>query len=130
MNTRNLVNELVEMVQRGQILDAFERFYAEDVSMRENVGAPTIGKSANRDREIAFVNSVKEVHENRAAFALVDGDRAVINWRLDFTNTQGQRLRFDQLAVQRWENGQIVEERFVYDTGALAVPETQEAVLA
>ncbi len=36
-------------------------------------------------------------------------DRAVIYWDLEYTSTDGKRWRYDQLALQRWENGQIVE---------------------
>ncbi len=113
MSIRNSVNELVSMVEQGQILEAYEKFYAENVAMRENTGAPVIGKDKNR-------------HENRADFVAVDGDRAVIGWKFEFTNTEGVRLRLDQIAVQQWDNGQIVDERFVYDTASVLVsaPET------
>lgn len=129
MSIRNNVNELVEMVQNGQILEAYDKFYAENVAMRENVGAPVVGKAINREREIAFLSAVKEVHENRADFVAVDGDRAIVGWKLEFTNTDGVRIRLDQVSVQNWENGQIVDERFVYDTGSVVVA-TPEAVLA
>ncbi|MGV3615806.1 MAG: SnoaL-like domain-containing protein [Fimbriimonas sp.] len=129
MSNRTHVSELVEMVQSGKILEAFERFYAEDVQMRENTNAPTIGKAANRQREIDFLSVVREVHENRATFSVVEGDKAVIGWVLEFTNTDGVRLRLDQIAVQTWRDGQIVDERFVYDSAGVAV-ENREAVLA
>ena len=28
-------------------------------------------------------------------------------------------MKFDQIALQTWENGQITEERFFYDSGSL-----------
>jgi len=121
VNIRSNVEQLVELVEQGNLLEAFERFYAEDVAMRENTNPPTVGKAANRQREIEFVNSVREVHQSRAAFVAVDGDRAVIGWELEFTNKDGQRLRLDQVAVQTWQDGRIVDERFVYDSGSVVV---------
>lgn len=129
MSIRNSVSELVEMVEEGRILEAYEKFYAENVAMRENTGAPVVGKAENRDREIATLSTVREVHENRADFVAIDGDRAVIGWKFEFTNIEGTRLRLDQIAVQTWENGQIVDERFVYDTAGVLVS-TSEPVLA
>lgn len=129
MSIRNSVNELVSMVEQGQILEAYEKFYAENVAMRENTGAPVIGKDANREREIATLSTVRDVHENRADFVVVDGDRAVIGWKFEFTNTEGVRLRLDQIAVQQWENGQIIDERFVYDTASVLIS-APEPVLA
>ena len=46
-------------------------------------------------------------------------DQAVIEWALDFTDTQGNRVRLEQVAVQEWREGRVVRERFYYDTNAL-----------
>jgi len=80
-----LVSQLVAHVTQGKILAAYDALYAENVVMRENNNPPTVGKAANRVREEQFVSSVKEVHENRAANVLVDGNKAVIDWVLEFT---------------------------------------------
>ena len=56
----------------------------------------------------------------RAQAVVVDGDRAVINWRQDLVTTNGQRLYFDQLSFQLWKDGKIVSERFVYDPSSLS----------
>jgi ketosteroid isomerase-like protein len=114
-----LVSQLVAHLTQGKILEAYDALYAENVVMQENNNPPTVGKAANRVREEQFVGSVKEVHVNRAANVLVDGNKAVIEWVLEFTNHEGVRLKFDQIALQTWENGQITEERFFYDSGSL-----------
>ncbi len=105
METRQRVHQLVEQVQKGQVLMAFEEFYADEVMMQENSNPATVGKEVNRHREEQFVGSIEEVHENRAASVIVDGDEAVIHWILDFTNQDGARLRMDQLAHQVWREG-------------------------
>lgn len=121
MSVRNQVEDLVKLVQSGHLLEAFDKYYAEDVVMQENSYPATAGKAVNREREIQFLSSVKEVHEATAKFTLVDGEQAVIGWVLDFTNTEGKRLRMDQVAHQTWADGQIIRERFYYDTGSLVV---------
>ncbi len=113
------VNELVDWIQQGRIMDAMREFYADDVSMQDNSNPPTLGLTSNLEREQAFVESVAEIHENRAAEMVIDGDHAVIHWLLEFTNIQGQRLRLDQLALQKWKGDKIVSERFVYDSAAV-----------
>jgi ketosteroid isomerase-like protein len=118
---RESVDDLIARVERGEILPAFEDYYAENIAMQENNAAPTVGKDANRAREEAFVASVAEVHENRAVSRLVDGDRAMIVWAFEFTGKDGNRYRLDQVAHQEWENGRIVRERFVYDSAAVLV---------
>ena len=120
-SVREQVAELVALVEKGAIMDAFERFYAEDVVMQENTKEPTVGKAANREREQGFVNYVKEVHENRAVTVAVDGNTAFIFWVMEFTGVDGARLRYEQVAQQEWKDGLIVRERFTYDPTALPV---------
>jgi ketosteroid isomerase-like protein len=122
VNVRERVEGLIARVEQGRLLEAFEEFYAEDVVMQENANPPTVGKAANREREKAFVASVAAVHESRANAILVDGDRAVIEWVADFTNTEGTRLRIEQTALQTWLGGQIAHERFYYDSASVVRP--------
>jgi len=55
MTLRDKVDALNAMILQGQILDAFEKFYAEDVVMQDNTKPPRIGKDANREHEKMFV---------------------------------------------------------------------------
>jgi rhodanese-related sulfurtransferase/ketosteroid isomerase-like protein len=121
LSTRQRVEQLISYVQEGKIIDAMNEFYADDVVMQENGNAPTVGKAANLEREEGFVGAVAQVHENRATSVLVDGDSAAIHWVFDFTNKAGQRIRLDQIAQQTWRDGHIVQERFFYDSAAVAV---------
>jgi ketosteroid isomerase-like protein len=52
---------------------------------------------------------------------VVEGDRAVLNWVLDYTTADGKQYHMDEVAVQTWRDGKIVHERFIYDTASLAV---------
>ena len=61
-NIQNLDAQLNQMILDGQILEAFDRFYGENVVMQENNQEPTVGKAANRAREEQFVGSVAELH--------------------------------------------------------------------
>ena len=116
---RDRVQQLVARAEQWKILEAMQEFYADNVVMQDNLNAPTIGLAANLERERAFVASVTKVNEMRAEAVIVDGNRAVINWRQDLI-VNGQRLTFDQLSLQVWENGKIVHERFVYDPSTLS----------
>jgi len=118
-SVRDRVQQLVARAEQWKILEAMQEFYADNVVMQDNLNAPTIGLEANLERERAFVASVTKVNEMRAEAVIVDGNRAVINWRQDLV-INGQRLTFDQLSLQLWENGKIVHERFVYDPSTLS----------
>ena len=128
MSIRDQVARLVRHVEANRILDAIDEFYADDVSMQDNLGAPVVGKAANRERERAFFGAIT-VHQNRALSVAVDDDQAVIHWLFEFTGSDGKRYRIDQLAHQSWRDGRIVKERFYYDSARI-VDEPAEAVAA
>src|SRR5689334_16875216 len=66
MSIKPQVLALIDLVQRGKMLEAITTYYAEDVAMQENTSAPTVGFAANYAREAAFYGSLQS-----ASFRLV-----------------------------------------------------------
>lgn len=117
-DTKTLDHELNQAILGGDILGAFEKNYAEDVVMQENAKEPRHGKDANRKIEEEFVNSVEEFHGAEVTASAVEGNVAFTEWVMDITFKGGGRTKMQQVAVRRWKNGQVVSERFYYDTAA------------
>jgi len=112
---RKRVDTLNAKIQQGEIMAAMREFYADDVVMAENDAEPTVGLEANLDREQAFVDNTTWYGAELKGVAVGD-DMSMTQWWLDFHNTQyGQRLAFTQVAVQRWRDGKIYDERFFYN---------------
>lgn len=120
MPNRDRVQDLIKYVERGDFPQAIERFYDAAAEMRDNLSVPTIGRDANVERERSFKEYIATIHESTAKSVVIDGDRVVIHWILDFTGKDGKRSRFDQLAYQQWRGDRIVEERFVYDPATVS----------
>lgn len=112
------VNELVSYIQGGRIIDAMHEFYADDVVMQENNAAPTNGLAANVEREKQFVAYVKQWKSLGVDAVAVDAARGktLVQYNFEFEAVDGQHLRYDQIAVQTWKDGKIVNEKFYYDT--------------
>ncbi len=113
-DTATMEKQLNATVLKGDLMGAFERFYADDVVMRENAEPPIPGKAANRTREQAFVDSVGAVHKVELLGSAVDGDVAYSEWMFDVTFKGGARVQLHQVAARRWKNGKVVSERFYY----------------
>lgn len=112
---RPLVDELNNMILQGQILDAFDKFYAENVVMQDNNYPQRVGKAENRKYEEAFVGGLTAFRGAKVgAITLIDGGIAVVEWWFDYTHKDYGDRNYSQIAVQRWQNGQIVEEKFYY----------------
>jgi len=108
--------ELYNMINSGQLLDAFDKFYAEDVVMQEMGEEPRVGKAINREYEVNFVNSVEAIHGGGVDNITSDEAKGVVmieNW-MDLTFKGGQRVHMAQVCVQEWKGEQIVKERFYH----------------
>ncbi|MEM1107835.1 MAG: SnoaL-like domain-containing protein [Planctomycetota bacterium] len=112
------LNELLDYVRQGRIIDAMHEFYAGDVVMSEPAYGNTVGLAANLKREQQFVDSVKEF-KNFQATAIATGENVGIYENvMDWIDVQGNEIHVEQTVVQRWNaEGKITHERFYYDTG-------------
>lgn len=112
-----LDRELNKAILGGDILNAFEKFYATDVIMQENDSEPFVGKDVNRKREQDFVNSVEQFHGAKLLGEAVNGDLSYSEWEYDVTFKGGKRTKMQQVAARHWKNGQVATERFYYKGG-------------
>jgi hypothetical protein len=110
-----LVDELNQMILEGKILDAFEKFYGEDVVMQDNDYPQRVGKATNRQYEQDFVNGLTAFRGAKVLNTIISDGIAVVEWWMDFTHKDYGDRNYTQVSVQRWKNGQIVEEKFYYN---------------
>ena len=115
MNTlHEKINHLNQLVLEGKALDAFELYYHDEVSMQENNAEPTIGKEANRLRELDFFNSITEFRGAAVEAVAVGDNHTTVIWHYDYTHKDWGVRNYKQVAVQFWDNGKIVKEQFYY----------------
>lgn len=117
MSLKDKVNDLNTMVLQGQILEAFDTYYADDVVMQENDQEPRAGKAANRAYEEQFVNGLTEFRDAEIKAQAVNEEDGVAatQWYMDFTHSAYGDVEREQVSVQHWEDGKVVRERFFYD---------------
>jgi len=114
MSVKEKIEDVYQHVQSGTALDAFEKYYAEDVDMILEDGTVVAGKDANRKRENEFFASVEEFHGMEVVGITSneeEGKTAVESW-MEVTFKGGDKMKIEQVAVQDWKNGKIVRERF------------------
>lgn len=110
------VEELNNMILQGQILDAFDRFYAPSVVMADNFNGDRVGFDACREFEVDFVNSLTAFRGAEVRHVQIDEENglAFVKWHFDYTHKEWGDKNYVQVAVQRWKDGKIVHERFLY----------------
>ncbi|WP_157637720.1 nuclear transport factor 2 family protein [Flexithrix dorotheae] len=113
-NVKEQVNELNQMILEGNILEAFDKFYDESVKMQENDQPATEGKSACRKNEEAFVSSITEFRGAEVKNVIAGDNISVVEWHFDYDHKDWGTRKYDQVAVQNWKDGKIINERFFY----------------
>ncbi len=110
---RQRVDQLIDYINNGKILEAMDEFYADDLEMRENSEPPTKGLAANIEREKQFLAGVKEWKWTKWHAVAVNEDDgvAMLEYSFQFIDTDGKENTYEQATVQRWRDGKIVSER-------------------
>ena len=67
------INELLDYIRNGRVMDAMNEFYADDVVMTEPAYGATEGLAANLTREQQFVDSVAEFKAFETPTVAIDG---------------------------------------------------------
>ncbi len=116
MTLKEKAQDMMNMLGQGQLLEAFDKYYGENVVMTEPRGTRE-GKKACREYEESFLGMVKEFHGLDIKSITSDEENGVtiIESAMDITFKDGNRANMEQVAVQRWKNGHIVHERFYYE---------------
>lgn len=111
------LDDLFGYIRQGKIIDAMTEFYDKDAAMQENANPPTVGQTANIEREKQFLSGVKEWKGFNVTASAVGNNVTFYECSLDFITTTGQAVHLEQVVISKWKNGKIIHERFYYDTG-------------
>lgn len=115
MNTiKEKLAELNQLVLAGKSMEAFEKFYHNDVQMQENETAPTVGKDANRRREAEFYANVTDFRGAEVRGITLGENLSTVIWHYDYTHKEWGKRDYTQVSVQTWKDGLIVKEQFFY----------------
>ncbi|MEO9483394.1 MAG: SnoaL-like domain-containing protein [Ekhidna sp.] len=109
--------QLQSMMGQGQMMEAFEKFYHEDVVMIEGDGTVHESKAANRKREEEWLGMVSEMHGGGIGAMSSNeetGHTMTESW-VDVSFKDGNRMKIEEVSVKKWEGDQIVNERFYYN---------------
>jgi len=111
--------DLLNLVALGKGGEAFAKYYADDVVMRENEHPPTVGFQANLQREQAMWATVARFEEFTILASGTSPEHSFYESISRYVDTAGKAHRIRQVAIAHWREGRIIDERFVYDSPAV-----------
>ena len=112
MGFKEDVQDLQNKVFAGQLMEAFEHYYAEDVGQ-----PPRVGKAASRKHEENFLANIEAWHGggiNHIAFDESHKVAMIESWMELTFKGQDAPVKMSQVAVQEWSEGKVVKERFYH----------------
>lgn len=117
MSLSDDLREFIRLCEQGKTLEAIERFYAEDVVVFENHERARAGREACVAFEREALARLAQPATLRARAHALEPQSGVafIEWTVRFVGEDERPMRLDEVAVQRWGRGHIVEERFYYE---------------
>jgi ketosteroid isomerase-like protein len=113
MDTLAMDQQLNAMIIDGKSVDAFHRFYAEDVVAQENDEPERVGRDA-------WLRARQEMETNNTSFDArvlahaAHGDTSFSEWEFKMVIEGMGALTIAQVAVRRWKDGRVIRERFYH----------------
>ena len=109
--------DMYEILANGKIMEAFDKYYHQDVVMIESTGETRKGKATNREFQQKFMEGIKEFHGMGVRCITSNENEKITcveSW-MDATMQDGNRMKMEEVAIQHWLGDQIIHERFYYN---------------
>jgi hypothetical protein len=117
LTTSEVANRLVELCRKGQILEAQQELFGDDVTSYEPVSSqipPAIGKEAVLAKGKHFASLIEERRSGSFEDPIIAGDYFSFVCKLDATLTGIGKVVWDEICVFGVKNGKVISEQFFY----------------
>jgi len=102
------LTDLNSLILSGKAIEAFEKYYHDEVVMQENNQSPTVGKKANHQRELEFFAALPNSGCSGST-SCYRRKYILRNWHYDYTHKDWGERNYTQVSVQHWKDGKIVK---------------------
>ncbi|SEJ79576.1 hypothetical protein SAMN05216327_12067 [Dyadobacter sp. SG02] len=101
-----------DMVKKGQIVEATEKFFAPNVRTIDFDGTVTNGKSEMLAKMQGFAGAIAAVNGITMHHTSLNGNISFAEFTFDFDMKDGSKIFWHEILRSVWENGKIVEEQY------------------
>lgn len=101
-----------EMVKKGQIVEATEKYFAPHAKTIDFDGTVTNDKSEMVTKMQGFAGAIAKVNGITLHHSSVNGDISFAEFTFDFDMKDGSKILWHEILRTVWQNGQIVEEQY------------------
>ena len=113
MKLQQLVTALDAQVAQGDIIGAFQKYAADHCVTLSNDHDKTHSKAQKLEALRWFFDNIAAINHVELLAGKVGDQVTESQFVFDFTNRQGQPLRFSEVIRRTWQNDQVVEESYL-----------------
>ncbi len=114
---KNNVEKLNALIREGKIMEAFEKYYGNEVVTQVNGNRPIIGKEENRKREMIFFKEIEKLNSaeiKSVTFGGTEDNVSMTEWAVNIENKAGEKKTIYRVNVQHWKEDKIINERLYF----------------
>lgn len=111
-NVTELLAQKNDMVLKGQIVEATERFFADSAKTTDFDGTITSDKSQMVEKMKGFAGAIAKVNEITLHNASASGNVSFAEFTFNFDMQDGSQVLWHEILRSVWENGMIVKEQY------------------
>ena len=101
-----------EMVKKGQIVEATEKYFASTAKTIDFDGTVTNGKQEMLNKMQGFANAIAKVNNITLHNSALSENVSFAEFTFDFDMKDGSNILWHEILRTVWQNGQIVEEQY------------------
>lgn len=109
---KDQLKKLDKLIARGEIMNAFEKYFAEDVTTHSDAGDESVGKAQKREFLQGFFGNMHDTNRITLHGNIIDGDTSYSSFTFEFTNLQGENLVWNEIIQRKWKDNLVVDEYY------------------
>lgn len=114
---KNNVENLNILIKEGNIKEAFEKYYNEEVVIQVNGNPAVTGKAENKTRELLFLQEIEKLNNaeiKSVTFGGTEDNVSMTEWAINIQNKEGENKTIYRVNVQHWKDNKIVNEKLYF----------------
>ncbi|MDQ3185300.1 MAG: nuclear transport factor 2 family protein [Pseudomonadota bacterium] len=112
MALKEMLEDLNNMILKGEIQESMDKYYHPDCVIIEKNDVVATSLQKAKDREADFFLGVEAWLKAEIVATAVGEDVTMTEWHYEYKHKSLGHKKFDQVAVQHWKDGKIVRDRF------------------
>ena len=112
MTLQEKLNDLNSMILKGELLESMDKYYHADCVVIEKNDVVAKGLVQAKERESAIFEGVEAWLASEIKSTAVGENVTMTEWHFEYKHKDLGHKKFDQVAVQHWQDEKIISDRF------------------